>query len=206
MMGNTHKTAAAALAMTVCMNAPPSVFVRAITAAVVGASVSDVDSSQAGPRKYVPSILALIVASACAVFAYGEVDAERVIRSHPVECLIAAIDIVIVIACQFPHKKESIFSHGGIMHSAAMMASIVFLVDRFLPSLAFPFFLGYSSHLVLDLFNYRGIMMLYPFRKRIGLKICHADGIMNNGLYGIFTAACCVLVLLYILGQTSLAL
>ena len=61
--------------------------------------------------------------------------------------------------------------HRGIVHSFTFLILIIFLFVLFLPILAFPFFLGYSSHLVADSFTQRGIRPFYPFKRNISGRI-----------------------------------
>jgi len=61
--------------------------------------------------------------------------------------------------------------HRGIIHSFTFLILVSFAFVLFLPVLAFPFFLGYSSHLVADSFTQRGIRPFYPFKKNISGRV-----------------------------------
>jgi inner membrane protein len=55
---------------------------------------------------------------------------------------------------------------GGILHSYTLCIAIALALAFFYPILAFPFFLGYSSHLFLDAFTPDGIKPFWPFIKK----------------------------------------
>lgn len=61
--------------------------------------------------------------------------------------------------------------HRGIFHSFSFLSVITLFFVLFLPVLAFPFFLGYGLHLLIDSFSVKGIMPFYPYRKTLSGRI-----------------------------------
>jgi inner membrane protein len=57
--------------------------------------------------------------------------------------------------------------HRGLFHSFIFLMFITMFFVLFVPVISLPFFLGYSSHLMLDSFTIEGIYPFYPFKKRI---------------------------------------
>ena len=55
-----------------------------------------------------------------------------------------------------------IAGHRGIIHSFVFLILMVIVFALFLPIVALPFFLGYSSHLFADSFTMQGIKPFYP--------------------------------------------
>jgi membrane-bound metal-dependent hydrolase YbcI (DUF457 family) len=51
------------------------------------------------------------------------------------------------------------------------MFLVLLLFLSFYPAGAFAFFIGYSSHLILDSFTPEGVQFFYPSKKRISGKI-----------------------------------
>ncbi len=41
------------------------------------------------------------------------------------------------------------------------------------------FLIGFMSHLILDILNYKGVQLLWPCKKSFKLELCHSDGIVN---------------------------
>ena len=62
---------------------------------------------------------------------------------------------------------SSVFSHRGFIHTPLLYIALYFLMSMILPqAICLGFLIGTLSHLVLDTFNYKGIMWLYPLTKK----------------------------------------
>ena len=62
---------------------------------------------------------------------------------------------------------SSVFSHRGFIHTPILYIAFYFLMSMVLPqAICLGFLIGTLSHLVLDTFNYKGIMWLYPLTKK----------------------------------------
>lgn len=57
--------------------------------------------------------------------------------------------------------------HRGMIHSLTFCIIVSVLFSFFIPIIAFPFFLGYSSHLLADSLTPEGIMPFWPSKKTI---------------------------------------
>ena len=75
--------------------------------------------------------------------------------------------------------------HRGFAYSFTFMILISFFFVLFLPILAFPFFLGYSSHLVADSFTQRGIRPFYPSKKNISGRV-RTGGKLEVSIFTLF--------------------
>lgn len=61
----------------------------------------------------------------------------------------------------------SIFSHRGFIHTPILYVVLYVLMSMVLPqAICLGFLIGTISHLVLDTFNYKGIMWMYPFSRK----------------------------------------
>ena len=59
------------------------------------------------------------------------------------------------------------FGHRGFFHTPILYIVLYVLMNMFLPTfVSLGFLIGTMSHLILDSFNYKGIMWLYPLTKR----------------------------------------
>lgn len=59
------------------------------------------------------------------------------------------------------------FGHRGFFHTPILYIVLYFLMSMVLPTyICLGFLIGTMSHLILDSFNYKGIMWLYPLTKR----------------------------------------
>jgi membrane-bound metal-dependent hydrolase YbcI (DUF457 family) len=75
--------------------------------------------------------------------------------------------------------------HRGIVHSFTFLILITLLFVMFLPILAFPFFLGYSSHLIADSFTSHGLRPFYPHKKTISGKV-RTGGKLETSIFTLF--------------------
>lgn len=70
--------------------------------------------------------------------------------------------------------------HRGFTHS--ILSLIIYSIPITLiyePILKY-FMIGYFSHLLIDLFNKRGIQLFFPLKFKLCLDLCYADGLGNK--------------------------
>lgn len=67
-----------------------------------------------------------------------------------------------------------IIKHRGIFHSITFCFFVSWLIALIYPLLAFPFFLGYSSHLFLDSITIEGIVPFWPLKYK-------TEGVITTG-------------------------
>lgn len=84
----------------------------------------------------------------------------------------------------------------GFMHSFTLCFAVTLLLTWFFPVYAFPFFLGYGMHLLIDAWTVEGIRPFWPFRAVSSGKI-RTGGALENILFYCFIVA--DLIALYIL-------
>ncbi|MFA5484739.1 MAG: metal-dependent hydrolase [Candidatus Pacearchaeota archaeon] len=78
------------------------------------------------------------------------------------------------------------FKHRGAFHSIFFGFVITLLFSIINLRFSFAFFIGYLSHLILDLFNIKGIMLFWPFsKKKFGFKI-RTGGIIEDVIFVLF--------------------
>ena len=89
-----------------------------------------------------------------------------------------------------------ISDHRGRTHSIAALILFSVSVSLINASVGVAFFVGYASHLIIDLLNRRPIRLFYPFKRGICLKLFYADRFANEVLYitGVCAAATYVLL------------
>jgi len=58
-----------------------------------------------------------------------------------------------------------VFGHRGFIHSFTFCIAVSLLLAFFYPVFAFPFFIGYGFHLLLDSFSVQGIRPFWPIKK-----------------------------------------
>jgi inner membrane protein len=67
---------------------------------------------------------------------------------------------------KFLRPMQFFVKHRGFLHSFTFLIIISAVFAWFVPVIAFPFFLGYSLHLLGDSFTKEGIAPFWPYSKR----------------------------------------
>ena len=82
--------------------------------------------------------------------------------------------------------------HRDRTHS--ILALVLFSISVYLiaSKIAFPFAIGFISHLLADLINKSEIRIFYPFKKGISFKLCNANVFINEL---IFIFGICIIIL-----------
>lgn len=88
--------------------------------------------------------------------------------------------------------------HRGVLHSFTfcLLVSIVFAF--IIPVLSFPFFLGYSIHLIADMVTSEGIRPFWPFKDEVEGKILTGGNIEKGIFYGVILADVLLLVRFFV--------
>ena len=76
-------------------------------------------------------------------------------------------------------------AHRSFMHSLLGWALFTGAVYLAAPPLTGAFGVAYGSHLALDMFNKKGMPLLFPMKRRFSLKLFRADGIADKLLLGL---------------------
>lgn len=89
-------------------------------------------------------------------------------------------------------------SHRGFFHSLLFMGLIYLVLFNFWSVAALPFLLGYSIHLFLDCFTYRGVRLFFPFKLRVRF-IFKSGGFFEIILFVVFLILSCFMFVVRIL-------
>lgn len=110
-------------------------------------------------------------------FFTGNGMCQYVISNWGIRIWGALLGLVILLLLGF------ISHHRSFTHSFVGMASFGIAMYFFCRPAAFPFALGYLSHIIADLFNKRGLQLFFPFRWRLCLKLCYSNKTVNRILF-----------------------
>ncbi|MDS0527891.1 metal-dependent hydrolase [Clostridium sp. SHJSY1] len=78
-------------------------------------------------------------------------------------------------------------SHRSFMHS--IVGVIAFTVPAYMlfgEVFCKWFFVGYVSHIAIDMFNKKGVRLFYPLKSGVCLDMCKADGMADKALFFMF--------------------
>ncbi|MBP5594126.1 MAG: metal-dependent hydrolase [Pseudobutyrivibrio sp.] len=176
MLSMTHL--AIGLASSITILGPKNI--QELCPIVIGASVGsilcDIDckigtSKDAVLGRTVATIIS-VVALYTDIAAHGSMF-EYFMRTHIISLVLGLL--MILITGYF--SRESV--HRGFSHS--LMAFGLYVIGMFFFSapVLIGFIIGFASHLLLDLINYRPIQLFYPLEKGVSLKICKANSRLN---------------------------
>ncbi|MBT96647.1 MAG: metal-dependent hydrolase [Candidatus Pacearchaeota archaeon] len=79
--------------------------------------------------------------------------------------------------------------HRGIIHSISFLVFLTIVLWLFFPEASFGFFVGFSSHLILDSLTIRGVSLFFPFSRKKFSGIIKTGGISETIIFVIFLIA-----------------
>ena len=193
MLGKTHVCAGMAASLVVLQPASVAAWVCAVAGGALGGWISDVDVR--GPRFARGAVVSVCVVGVAfgsrLVAALSGVSALEAAAAPmgPAALVGAALFAAVTVA-------GSLTSHRGFTHSLVGCALWCLAMALLWPQVAPSFGVGLCSHLLLDLLNRapKGAMRLFfPFKARVCLDLCRADGLANSLIW---VVSCTVFVVM----------
>lgn len=183
----THIMCANALSLFLVKPDSISSLVVTMSFATLGSVIPDVDLKDSVSDKLfdrlMVSLVTIIIMSILVKYFFG-IDLYLKLKEYSdIFNYLVSISLFIVMAylgSKSPHRSFTHSIVGCIVYSAILSYS-------FSSTIVNPFIFAYLSHLVLDLFNMKGITLFYPFKKRFCFKLCESSGLINKCLFGLFS-------------------
>lgn len=183
MLGKTHFTMGIATALLVAQPATVPGVLSAVVAGGVGGKLPDIDrkTTEIEREKVYDSIIDLLFIGAVIIvdFFVGNGICQYVADNWGLRIWIGLVGLVLLSIIGF------ISPHRSFTHSFVCLILFGVSMYFFCCPIAKPFVVGYASHLVLDLFNKKGMTLFFPIKHRFCLKKCDAAGKANKILYWI---------------------
>lgn len=85
----------------------------------------------------------------------------------------------------FSKPVQAFSDHRGIFHTYTLCILASLVLAFFVPVLAFPFFLGYSFHLLADSFTLQGIKPFWPL-KVVSKGVVRTGGRLDDVVFWVF--------------------
>lgn len=185
MMGKTHLVMGIAAAMAVLQPHSYPGFAAAAVGGAIGGIMADVDMKLNHSSRHSKKRDVLYTRLAAMVLAVSVLMGDF-FRGGRIYCFllenwmrsamgVAGFFVLAVIGACCPHR--------GATHSLLFLALFTLAAAQINPSIGTAFFLGYASHIGMDLLNKSPVKLLYPMKKGFCLKLCHADGFANELLF-----------------------
>ena len=179
----THIVAANAVALLVTRPDTMSKLILTVGVATIGSILSDVDVKDSVPDKLFDRLMISLITIIC--FSLGlkyifNIDIHSMIEKFNLYfSYFVSISIFITLAflgSKTPHRSFTHSLFGCFIFTAIL--SYGFGLDVLIP-----FVVAYLSHIVLDLFNMKGVSILYPSKQKICFKLCESSGKINDFIF-----------------------
>lgn len=179
MLGKTHL--AVGVAASLLFTQPKSLqeLVLAVGIGGIGSLIPDIDVDTSGSHKYVNKIIVFAVLAAVGIYVaeqFWHIGVVARILSDSNYTRIAIGTILFIVVCAFGKRQP----HRSFMHSILALVILSFSIGLIWIDLVPYFAIGFISHLLTDIFNYKKVRLLYPFKGGIALKLFHAHGLANS--------------------------
>ena len=186
MTGKTHLAVGTAATLFITQPRTIKELVLALGASMIGSIICDIDVSTSKSRKELNRILGLIIfILVIGIFVeynwnigiYNMIKRDtnifRIIMG------IFALGGVCIYGKDRPHRS--------FMHSILGVFSIGICTYIILPDTVLYIVIAMMSHIVIDLFNKKKVLLFYPLKKGISFDLCKSDGIVNGILFKMFS-------------------
>jgi inner membrane protein len=194
MTGKTHAGLGTAVGIALSSKMPGDLSLISIVVLVIASLLPDVDHPKSIFNKYILPIKNNMVK----FIIYGSVGAGIIILNFRYERIaeLNVIGILFIIIAFSSHRNGLTHSIAGII-IFAFVAN--YLGDKYNNKyLVYYFIIGYSSHIVGDMFTNRGVPLFYPLKnKNIKFPITFRVGSKKGNLIEDIISICSILYILY---------
>lgn len=191
LLGKTHFMVGTAASLLLTQPRSAGELMLAFGVGGIGALIPDIDVDTSGSHKYADKLVAASVVIIAALFAAEKLFSAGIINSITSDssCARIAIGLILCIAiCAFGKQQP----HRSFMHSILALVLLTGTVGLIWEDLIPYFAIGFASHIITDLFNFKKVKLLYPLKGGVAFKLFHAHGLANTVFFtvgGVLTAA-----------------
>ena len=182
MLGKTHVPVGITTALIATRPTTVSGVIGAVAGGAIGGWICDIDVRDSSKNEggVVGFIFMVIdVGAALAVdYILGNGICDYMLHSFNLLNIIAAV--LFVAGCFYGIAT----CHRTFMHSIVALVLFSVLTYFICEPLCIPFAAGYISHIVLDLFNRRGMQLFFPLKARVSFDVCDSDADANRIIGG----------------------
>ncbi len=198
MMGKTHIAVGIAAAYAITQPKTMPEFAIATVGGSIGGVMADIDvkidtSNKFAAKASLDALYGEILAIAISVGALagdyytGGNILQGILGRMPWFAVGVAMFVVLTVIGELSKHRDKTHS----LLALVLFSAAVFLIE---PHIGIAFAVGYSSHLIIDLFNKSPIRIFYPMEKGICFKTCYADRLGNE----LFLVVGVLIIVLYI--------
>ena len=187
--------------VSLCLIIPRSIPDLLITcgSATIGGLVPDVDLKDSTSDKLFDRLMTSLITIVLMSFIikyFFDIDLYCKIKECSYINYLISICLFIVMA--FLGSKSS---HRSFTHSIlGLFVYSAILSYGFGMNVIIPYFVSHLSHIVLDLFNKKGIALFYPSKYRFCFNLCESNGKVNKFLFVLFSILIIFVLVLHGMG------
>ena len=174
--------------VSLCIMRPDNIFDLVVTCGVstLGGLVPDVDLKDSTSDKLFDRLMtSLITVVLMSFFIKYFFDIDLYCKIKECSYINYLISSCLFIVMAFLGSKSS---HRSFTHSIlGMFIYSGILSYGFGNNIVYPYFVSHLSHIVLDLFNKKGVALFYPSKYRLCFGICDSNGKVNKFLFWLFS-------------------
>lgn len=194
MDGKTHAALGAATALWVLQPKSPTDVVLITSVGALAGILPDVDLQQSKASHVMNRVVVVSIALLLILLVDSRVKGLTLAQLLTGSAfLVSLLGLAVILAFYFYGSKQP---HRGFTHSLIALGICAlggYLVDpHVLPAVL----LGYTSHLVIDLFNTKGEQILWPYEGRWCFGLCKANGMTALSIRLVATLAVAIYIAL----------
>lgn len=184
--------------VSICLMRPDSISSLLVTCgfATLGGIVPDVDLKDSTSDKLfdrlMTSLITIVIMSVLIKY-FFDIDLYCKIKER-VDIFNYLISICLFIIVAYFGSKSSHRSFTHSIFGLLVYSGILFLGFGF--NGVIPYFVSHLSHIVLDLFNKKGVALFYPSKFRFCFELCDSNGKANKFLFCLFSLSTVLVLIL----------
>ena len=193
----THIVCGNVIALSIIQPSSVSGLLITMGAATLGALLPDVDLKDSTSDKLfdrlMTSLITIVIMSVIVKYVFNISIYNKIKEYNNIFNYLVSICIFIVMS-----YLGSKTSHRSFTHSILGLFIYTIIISySFSNDIVISYFISHLSHIILDLFNMKGIALFYPFKFRFSFKLCESDGAINKLLFTFFSFLTFVFVIMF---------
>ncbi|MEE3343247.1 MAG: metal-dependent hydrolase [Bacilli bacterium] len=196
MTTKTHITTGVALTILITQPENIKYLTLSLAGTIIGSVIPDIDSKNSEANQIFDKVLITtsLTIILCFILEYFfNIGIYRIItKKNNIDSILFSALLFFIMCLIGSRTHHRAFTHSII--GLLIYSSILYTLPNIF---IYSFIIGYLSHIILDLFNHKGLKLFYPIKKRLCFNLCDSDGIINNILFYLSSIASLIILIIY---------
>ena len=196
MESKTHVACANAVALAIMQPRDIKSLSVCVVSATIGSLICDLYVSTEKNHKYIDYFSLFIILGLlllCLLDTKLNIGINNWIVHNSSYLRIISCLLVMIFVCYYGYRQP----HRSFLHSFLGLFILSFLCYFAFGNIVIPFSIGLITHIILDLFNIKGLRLFYPLKNKYSLKLCVYNGKVNNILFYTFCLLITIELIIY---------